>query len=89
MKLKTGNRTETFHDDLQPEGLLHGAFKLSDHARAGIKSIDTTKAEAIEEFKVITADDVPGELRWFNPQRLAVFIPIGGQTSYLGMSWLW
>ena len=75
-----------FIDDLQPEGLLHGAFKLSDHARAGIKSIDTTKAEAIEGVqRVITADDVPGELRvGLIHKDWPVFIPIGGRTSYLG-----
>tara|TARA_B100001769_G_scaffold255921_1_gene232792 strand:+ start:684 stop:3260 length:2577 start_codon:yes stop_codon:yes gene_type:complete len=75
-----------FIDDLQPEGLLHGAFKLSDHARADIKSIDTTKAEAIEGVqRVITADDVPGELRvGLIHKDWPVFIPIGGRTSYLG-----
>mgnify|MGYP001227785114 FL=1 len=75
-----------FIDDLQPEGLLHGAFKLSDHARAGIKSIDTTKAEAVEGVqRVITADDVPGELRvGLIHKDWPVFIPIGGRTSYLG-----
>ena len=75
-----------FIDDLQPEGLLHGAFKLSDHARAGIKSIDTTKAEAVEGVqRVITADDVPGELRvGLIHKDWPIFIPIGGRTSYLG-----
>ena len=75
-----------FIDDLQPEGLLHGAFKLSDHARAGIKSIDTTKAEAIEGVqRVITAEDVPGELRvGLIHKDWPVFIPVGGRTSYLG-----
>ena len=36
-----------FIDDMRPEGLLHGAFKLADHARADVIAIDTSKAEAV------------------------------------------
>jgi len=75
-----------FIDDMQPDGLLHGAFKLSDHARAEIISIDTSAAEAVEGVvRVITADDVPGELRvGLIHKDWPVFIPVGGRTSYLG-----
>lgn len=49
-------------DDLYPEGLLHGAVRLSDHARATVKKIDTRKAEAMPGVKkVVTWRDVPGE----------------------------
>jgi len=73
-------------DDLRPDGLLHGALRLTDHARADIVTIDTGAAAAAEGVVgVFTAADVPGELRvgiihtdW------PVFIPEGGRTSYYG-----
>ena len=83
-ELALGDRP--FIDDMQPVGLLHAAVRLADHARADVVKIDTAPAEAIEGVvKVLTAADVPGELRvgiiytdW------PVFIPEGGKTSYLG-----
>ncbi len=73
-------------DDLHPEGMLHGALHLTDHARADIVRIDTSAAEAAPGVvAVFTGADVPGELRvgiihtdW------PVFIPEGGRTSYYG-----
>ncbi len=73
-------------DDLVLDGMVHGALRLADHARATVTSIDTTAAAAIEGVVgVYTAADVPGDLRtglihvdW------PCFIPIGGRTSYLG-----
>ncbi len=73
-------------DDLRVPGLLHGALRLADHARADIVRIATAAAMAVPGVKaVFTAADVPGELRvgiihtdW------PVFIPEGGRTSYLG-----
>ena len=75
-----------FIDDMQPVGLLHAAVRLADHARAEVVKINTAPAEAIDGvIRVLTAADVPGELRvgiiytdW------PVFIPEGGKTSYLG-----
>ena len=53
-----------FIDDISPADLLHGAFLLSDHARADIISIDVSEAESMDGvIRVLTADDVPGELR--------------------------
>ncbi len=83
-ELALGDRD--YIDDLRPEGLLHGALHLSEHARADVVSIDTSAAEAIDGVvAVFTAADVPGELRvgiiytdW------PVFIPEGGRTSYVG-----
>ena len=82
--LATGRRP--FIDDMQPDGLLHGAFKLSDHARAEIISIDTSAAEALSGVvRVFTAADIDGELRvGLIHKDWPVFIPIGGRTSYLG-----
>ena len=82
--LATGRRP--FIDDMQPDGLLHGAFKLSEHARAEIISIDTSAAESLKGVvRVVTASDVPGDLRvGLIHKDWPVFIPVGGKTSYLG-----
>lgn len=75
-----------FIDDMRPAGLLHGAFKLSEHARADILAINTRKAEAVEGVEaVLTAADVPGALRvGLIHKDWPIFIPVGGRTSYLG-----
>ncbi len=77
---------KAYVDDLRPEGLLHGALKLADHARADIVRIDTTAAEAAPGVvRVFTAADVPGKLRvGLIHKDWPVFIPEGGRTSYLG-----
>ena len=82
--LATGRRP--FIDDMQPDGLLHGACKLSEHARAEIISIDTSAAESLKGVvRVVTASDVPGDLRvGLIHKDWPVFIPVGGRTSYLG-----
>jgi len=60
LKMAMGDRP--YVDDLTRPNLLHGAVKLSDHARAKVLAIDTSKAEALEGVvKVATAADVPGE----------------------------
>jgi xanthine dehydrogenase molybdenum-binding subunit len=52
-------------DDIVRPNMLHGAVKLSSHPRAGIKRIDTSKAEALPGVvSVVTAKDVPGK-RWY------------------------
>lgn len=75
-----------FIDDMMPTGLLHGAFALSQHARADIVAIDTSAAEAVPGVeRVLTAADVPGELRvGLIHKDWPIFIPVGGRTSYLG-----
>ena len=75
-----------FIDDMQVDGLLHGALKLSDHARADILKIKTEAALAIEGVvAVFTAVDIPGELRvGLIHKDWPVMIPEGGRTSYLG-----
>jgi len=73
-------------DDLRVPGLLHGALRLADHARAKVRGIDVSAALASPGVQgVFTAADVPGNLRvgiintdW------PIFIPEGGQTAYLG-----
>ncbi|RPH74542.1 MAG: selenium-dependent xanthine dehydrogenase, partial [Candidatus Rokuibacteriota bacterium] len=52
-------------DDLDRPGLLHVAIRLSDHARARVLRIDTTRARALPGVAaIVTAADVPGE-RWY------------------------
>jgi aldehyde oxidoreductase len=82
--LSIGSRP--FIDDMRPEGLLHGALRLADYARAEVISIDSTKAlELPGVVAVFTAEDVPGELRvGILDKDWPVFIPEGGRTSYLG-----
>jgi len=83
-ELSLGDRD--FIDDMQPDGCLHGAVVLSDHARADITAIDTSAALAMPGVVAIfTAADVPGELRsGLIHKDWPAFIPVGGRTSYLG-----
>jgi aldehyde oxidoreductase len=51
-----------FVDDMNFEGMLHGALRFSDHPRARIKKIDTSEAEKAEGvISVFTAKDIPGD----------------------------
>ncbi len=51
-----------FVGDLGAPGLLHGALRFSDHPRARVLRIDTSKADAYPGVvAVVTAADVPGE----------------------------
>jgi xanthine dehydrogenase molybdenum-binding subunit len=78
--------TRPFIDDMAPPGCLHGALRLTDHARADITSIDARPALAQRGVHaVFTAADVAGELRvGLIHKDWPVLIPIGGRTSYLG-----
>ncbi|HTV10624.1 MAG TPA: selenium-dependent xanthine dehydrogenase [Acidimicrobiales bacterium] len=73
-------------DDLRFPGMLHAALRLTDFARADVKSIVTTRAGAEPGVvAVFTAADVPGELRvGIINKDWPVFIPEGGRTSYAG-----
>ena len=83
-KLALGDRA--FIDDLSIYGLLHGAFRLTDHARADVLRIHTEAARATPGVvAVFTAADVPGELKvGLIHKDWPVFIPEGGRTSYAG-----
>jgi xanthine dehydrogenase molybdenum-binding subunit len=78
--------TRDFIDDMNPPGCLHGALKLSDHARADIVSIDASAALAVDGVEaVLTANDIPGARRvGIIHKDWPVMIPEGGRTSYLG-----
>ncbi len=83
-ELSLGDRG--FIDDMEPEGCLHGAVVLSEHARADIMAMDPADALTMPGVvAVLTADDVPGELRsGLIHKDWPAFIPVGGRTSYLG-----
>jgi aldehyde oxidoreductase len=75
-----------FIDDMNPEGCLHGALRLTEHARADIVSIDASAALAVEGVRgVYTAADIPAARRvGIIHKDWPVMIPEGGRTSYLG-----
>jgi len=73
-------------DDMSLPGMLHGALRLSDHARATVTSIDTALALAVPGVTAVyTGADVPGELKTgLIHQDWPCFIPVGGITSHRG-----
>ncbi len=83
-ELALGDRP--FIDDMASAGMLHAALRLADHARSDVVRIDTSAAEAVDGVQaVLTAADVPGELRvGLIHKDWPVLIPEGGRTSYLG-----
>ncbi len=73
-------------DDLRVPGMLHAALVFSEHARAEILSIDPTAALGAPGVEaVLTAADIPGELRvGIIHKDWPVMIPVGGLSSYCG-----
>jgi aldehyde oxidoreductase len=82
--LSLGDRD--FIDDMQPEGCLHAAVVLTEHARADILAIEKSAALAAPGVvAVFTGNDIPGELRsGLIHKDWPAFIPVGGRTAYLG-----
>ncbi|MDG2218570.1 MAG: molybdopterin-dependent oxidoreductase [Acidimicrobiales bacterium] len=82
--LSLGDRD--FIDDMQPEGCLHAAVVLTEHARADILAIEMSAALAAPGVvAVFTGNDIPGELRsGLIHKDWPAFIPVGGRTAYLG-----
>ncbi len=78
--------TRDFIDDMTPEGCLHGALRLAEHARADVLAIRTDAASEVTGVQaVLTAADIPGERRvGIIHKDWPVMIPVGGRTSYLG-----
>ena len=75
-----------FVDDIQIDGLLHGALRFSDHPRAGVLKIDTQLASQIPGVRrVITARDVPGNrVIGLIYQDWPLMIDAGETTNYVG-----
>ena len=73
-------------DDIRVPGMLHAALRLTDHARADVISINSAAAVAADGVvAVLTAADIPGELRvGLIYKDWPIMIPIGGRTSFAG-----
>jgi aldehyde oxidoreductase len=84
VQLALGDRG--YVDDLRVAGMLHAALRFTDHARAEVTAVDTSRAAAAPGVvAVYTAADVPGDLRVGIIDRdWPVMIPVGGRTSYAG-----
>jgi len=83
-ELALGRRA--YVDDMLVPGMLYGAVRLADHARAIVKRIDTTKARAIPGVHtIVTAADVPGNrMVGLLYADWPVFIAEGETTHYVG-----
>lgn len=75
-----------FTDDIFLDGMLYSAFKFSDHPKAKIIKIDTSKAEKAEGVvRVFTAKDIPGEkIVGLIYKDWHVMIEEGVTTHYIG-----
>lgn len=82
--LTLGNRP--YIDDIRVPGMLHAALHLTNHTRADINNIDVANAiSAPGVVSVLTAADIPGELRsGLIHKDWPLMIPVGGTTSFGG-----
>jgi selenium-dependent xanthine dehydrogenase len=73
-------------NDLKADGMLHGAIRFSDHPRARVLSIDTSRASAHPGVvAVATSSNVPGERRQgLIAKDWRLFVSEGEVTSYVG-----
>ena len=73
-------------NDMKPPAMLHGAIRFSDHPRAKVLKIDTTKAESHPGVvAVVTWEDVPGErTQGLITRDWRQFVAEGEITSYVG-----
>lgn len=72
--------------DMEAPGMLHGALRFSDHPRARVLRIDTSRAEAHPGVvAVATASDVPGErVQGVLTRDWRQLVAEGETTSYVG-----
>ncbi len=73
-------------DDMTVPGMLYGALRLADHPRATVKKIDGSKAlELPGVHRVVTAEDVPGEVYvGLIEKDWPVFVAVGSDTRCTG-----
>jgi xanthine dehydrogenase molybdenum-binding subunit len=84
LELSLGDRP--YVADLEREGMLHGAILQSEHGRAKVVRIDTSRAKAHPGVvTVATAEDVPGE-RWYGliKQDWPGFVAVGEEARCVG-----
>jgi aldehyde oxidoreductase len=72
--------------DMKLPGMVYGALKFSDHPRARVLSIDTSKATALPGvIRIFTAADVPGDRTiGLIKQDWPLMIGVGEETRYIG-----
>ena len=77
---------KAFVGDLVEPGMLHGALRFSDHPRAHVLRVDTSRAEAHPGVvAVITAADVPGErTQGVLTKDWRQFVAVQEETAYVG-----
>jgi selenium-dependent xanthine dehydrogenase len=77
---------EPFVGDMTAPGMLHGALRFSDHPRARVLRIDTSRAEALPGVvRVVTAADVPGErMQGTLTRDWRQLVEVGEETAYVG-----
>jgi selenium-dependent xanthine dehydrogenase len=75
-----------FVGDLTVPRMLHGALRFSDHPRARILHVETSKAEAHPGvIAVVTAADVPGERKQGTLTKdWRQLVAVGEETAYVG-----
>jgi selenium-dependent xanthine dehydrogenase len=75
-----------FVADLVEPGMVHGALRFSDHPRARVLRVDTSRAEAHPGVvAVVTAADVPGERTQGSLTKdWRQFVAEGETTAYVG-----
>ena len=83
---KTAIGARDFVDDMHMDGMLFSALKFSDHPKAKVLKIDTTKAESLSGVhRVFTAKDIPGErIIGLIYKDWSVMIGEGETTHYIG-----
>ena len=84
--IETALGKRDFVDDLRFGDMVHGALKFSDHPRAKILKIDTSKAEKTDGvIRIFTGKDIPGEkYTGLIFQDWPLMINEGEITSYIG-----
>ncbi len=77
---------QVFVADMTVPDMLHGALRLSDHPRALVRRVDTTRALAAPGVvAVVTAADVPGErVQGLIVHDWPVLVAEGETTRYVG-----
>lgn len=72
--------------DMSAPGMLHGALRLSDHPRARVLRLDTTRAAAHPGVRaVVTAAEVPGErVQGTLTRDWRQLVAEGEETAYVG-----
>ncbi|HYN48358.1 MAG TPA: molybdopterin cofactor-binding domain-containing protein, partial [Candidatus Nanopelagicales bacterium] len=77
---------QQFVADMVVPGMLHGALRFSDHPRAVVRRIDTSRAAASPGVvAIVTAADVPGErIVGLITHDWPVFVADGETTRYVG-----